>query len=165
MYSFCYHALIFSFQDSYCICVGSSTLVFYIWNLLLNPFHLFLHFFLIFKAFLFSIFILLKALSVVFFHSCVSSSLIFISEMLFISNSLLSSLASFLNFVILVYVAFPYLVLYTSFSIFGILLFTYFVAISFRHIFIIYRDVILPILLIILYGIFCCSVLHEISFP
>lgn len=62
----------------------------------------------------------LRELFIVFIH-LVSSSLIFISEMVFISNSLQSSLASFLNFVILVYVAFSYLVLFTSFSIFGIL--------------------------------------------
>ena len=94
------------------------------WNPLLTTFHLFLHFFLIFKTFLFSSFIFLKALSVVFFHFCVSSSLIFISErvLLCIFNPPLNSLVSFLNFMILVYVfVLWYLVLFTSFSMFGIL--------------------------------------------
>lgn len=80
----------------------------YIWNCLLNPFN----FFLIFKAFLFCIFYFLKHYLLCLFTP-VSSSLIFMSKIVFISNCLWSSLTLYLKFVILVYVILLYLELFT----------------------------------------------------
>lgn len=103
-HAFILSPLIFCCQYSYCSYVGSPTPAFYIGSLW-NPFHLFLHFLLIYKAFLF-FFLFFPLRYYLFILSCVSSSLIFISELGFhcSSNSLLSSLTSFVNFVILSYV-------------------------------------------------------------